>query len=79
MTAAFNNKLAALEDYSRRAISTEFTTPRLYSSLLLERQTVSVRRAKPFEQNLFATDGSDTIRKYESGAWNSGTVEAEGD
>ncbi|KAF9982316.1 hypothetical protein BGZ65_003000 [Modicella reniformis] len=63
MTTAFNNKLAALEDYSRRTISTEFTTPRLYSSLLLERQEVSVRRAKPFEQNLFDTNGSDMLRE----------------
>ncbi|KAK3814410.1 MAG: hypothetical protein J3Q66DRAFT_346420 [Benniella sp.] len=62
MATAFNNKLAVLEDYSRRTTSTDFTTPRLYSSLLLEKQTVSVRRAKPFEQNLFATNGSETIR-----------------
>jgi hypothetical protein len=68
MATAFNNKLAVLEEYSRRTTSTDFTTPRLYSSLLLEKQTVSVRKAKPFEQNLFATNGSETIRKYESDA-----------
>ncbi|KAG0057583.1 hypothetical protein BGZ83_008165 [Gryganskiella cystojenkinii] len=57
-----DEKLAALEDSSRRLTAVDFSAPRLYSALLLENQAVPVRSAKPFERNLFAANGSDTIR-----------------
>ncbi|GJJ77177.1 hypothetical protein EMPS_09536 [Entomortierella parvispora] len=57
-----NERLAALEDSSQRLAAVDFSTPRLYSALLLENQAVPVRNAKPFERNLFAVNGNETIR-----------------
>ncbi|KAG0303453.1 hypothetical protein BGZ98_006644 [Dissophora globulifera] len=59
--ASFFDKLAALEDSSRRLAATDFSSPRLYSALLLENQAIPVRNAKPFEQNLFVTNGLDSL------------------
>ncbi|KAF9094009.1 hypothetical protein BGX23_002634 [Mortierella sp. AD031] len=58
-----NERLAALEESSRRLASVDFTTPRLYSSLLLENQAVPIRNAKPFEQSLFLSNRIEALRK----------------
>ncbi|KAF9109488.1 hypothetical protein BGX27_007566 [Mortierella sp. AM989] len=65
-STAFERKLSLLEESSRQLASTDFTTPRLYTSLLLENQIVPVRNAKPFEQNLFASNGGETIRNIKT-------------
>ncbi|KAF9360730.1 hypothetical protein BGX26_008013 [Mortierella sp. AD094] len=65
-STAFDRKLSLLEESSRQLASTDFTTPRLYTSLLLENQIVPVRNAKPFEQNLFASNGGETIRNIKT-------------
>ncbi|KAG0004735.1 hypothetical protein BGZ79_008280 [Entomortierella chlamydospora] len=61
-STAFDRKLSLLEESSRQLASTDFTTPRLYTSILLENHIVPVRNAKTFEQNLFAPNGGETIR-----------------
>ncbi|KAG0203835.1 hypothetical protein BGX28_004040 [Mortierella sp. GBA30] len=62
----FNEKVAALEESSGRLNSIDFSTPRLYSALLLENQIVPIRNAKPFEQNLFTSNAGETIRKIKT-------------
>ncbi|KAF9174269.1 hypothetical protein BGX20_000253 [Mortierella sp. AD010] len=61
-STAFDRKLSLLEESSRQLASTDFVTPRLYTSILLESHIVPVRSAKTFEQNLFAPNGGETIR-----------------
>ncbi|KAF9943207.1 hypothetical protein BGZ67_004986 [Mortierella alpina] len=62
----FNEKVAALEESSGRLTSIDFSTPRLYSALLLENQVVPIRNAKSFEQNLFTSNAGETIRRIKT-------------
>ncbi|KAF9208193.1 hypothetical protein BGZ49_009510 [Haplosporangium sp. Z 27] len=65
-STAFDRKLSLLENSSRQLASTDFTAPRLYTSLLLENQAVPVRDAKSFEQNLFTSNAGETIRNIKT-------------
>ncbi|KAF9576968.1 hypothetical protein EC968_000093 [Mortierella alpina] len=62
----FDEKVAALEESSGRLTSIDFSTPRLYSALLLENQVVPIRNAKSFEQNLFTSNAGETIRRIKT-------------
>ncbi|KAF9188871.1 hypothetical protein BGZ51_006359 [Haplosporangium sp. Z 767] len=62
----FSAKLNALEASSLQLSSIDFSTPRLYSALLLDNLAVPIRDAKPYEQNLFTSNVAETIRRIKT-------------
>ncbi|KAF9976704.1 hypothetical protein BGZ73_008011 [Actinomortierella ambigua] len=68
----FDDKLNDLTASSNQLAAIPFNTPRLYTSLLLENQSIPIREAKPYERLLFhantealrslrAKDGTDEV------------------
>ncbi|KAG0224116.1 hypothetical protein BGW41_005242 [Actinomortierella wolfii] len=64
----FDERLNDLTASSNQLAAIPFNTPRLYTSLLLENQTIPVREAKSFEKNLFHSnsEGFKTLRTKET-------------
>ncbi|KAG0263186.1 hypothetical protein BG011_009189 [Mortierella polycephala] len=62
----FSAKLNALEESSLQLSSIDFSTPRLYSALLLDNLAVPIRDAKPYEQDLFTSTVAETIRRIKT-------------
>ncbi|KAG0264468.1 hypothetical protein DFQ27_001205 [Actinomortierella ambigua] len=50
----FDEKLNHLTASSNQLAAVPFSTPRLYTALLLENQSIPIREAKPFEKHLFS-------------------------